>query len=386
MSDSEIDASAPQTEIAARAESASQAEARAGSAAPAQAVPPRRRRPLRLLLLIGVPLIVGLVVLVVYLRGGRFVDTDNAYVKADKVPVSAQVSGTVKEVLVQENQTVVAGQPLFRLDPVPFRLAVAKAQARLAQTRTDLAALKASYRSKQADIALNRTRYDFAVKAQRRQADLAAKNFVSPSGLDQVKENTDLAAQQITATEQELKQIAVTLGGSLDAPIEEHPSYLSAKADLAQARLDLERTEVRASLPGTVSQPPRPGQYAASGATMMALVANGSPWVEANFTETDLTYVHPGQPVAISIDTYPDVQWTGSVDSLSPATGSEFSVIPAQNATGNWVKIVQRVPVRIKFDARDGTPPLRAGLSATVEIDTGHQRQLFGLALTRQAR
>ena len=342
---------------------------------------PKRRRPLRFVLLVAVPLLVAVVVLIVYLTGGRYVETDNAYVKADKVPVSAQVSGKVKEVLVEENETVAVGQPLFRLDPEPFKLAVARAEAKLAQTRTDLTALEASYRAKQAEINLARTRHAFAARAQRRQTDLAAKNFVSPAGLDQAKENTDLAAQQITASEQELEQIAAALGGSVDRPIEDHPTYRAAKAELAQARLDLERTEVRASMPGTVSQPPKPGQFAASGAMVMALVANGSPWVEANFTETDLTYVHPGQPATVHIDTYPDVEWTGSVESLSPATGAEFSVIPAQNATGNWVKIVQRVPVRIRLELKPEGPPLRAGLSATVEIDSGHRRTLFGLTL-----
>ena len=138
---------------------------------------------------------------------------------------------------------------------------------------------------------------------------------------------------------------------------------------------------MRASLAGTVSRPPKPGQYIARGATAMALVVSGNLWVEANFTETDLTYVHPGQSVVIHVDTFPDVTWHGVVDSLSPATGAEFSVIPAQNASGNWVKIAQRVPVRIHLDEAAGLPPLRAGLSADVRIDTGHRRRVFGFAL-----
>jgi membrane fusion protein (multidrug efflux system) len=138
---------------------------------------------------------------------------------------------------------------------------------------------------------------------------------------------------------------------------------------------------VRASLPGTVSKPPKVGQYITAGSTAMALVVSGNLWIEANFPETDLTYVHPGQPVAIRVDTYPDAAWKGVVESLSPATGAEFSLIPAQNATGNWVKIAQRVPLRIKLDAASGMPQLRAGLSAVVEIDTGHRRRLLGLSL-----
>jgi membrane fusion protein (multidrug efflux system) len=342
---------------------------------------PSKRRLKRLVLLVVVPLIVALVIGVVYLRSGRFVDTDNAYVKADMVPVSAEVSGTIKQVLVRENQAVAASQPLFRIDPAPFQVAVAKAEAKLAQVRVDLAATKAGFREKQAEIALAQTRYAFARKDQQRQADLVARKFISPSRFDDAKQTTDLAGQQIGALNQDLKRIAETLGGSVDAPVERHPAYLAALAELDQAKLDLARVEVRASLPGTVSKPPKPGQFVAAGATAMALVVSGHAWIEANFTETDLTYVHPGQPVTIHIDTYPDAEWTGTVDSLSPATGAEFSVIPAQNATGNWVKIAQRVAVRIRLDAAPDLPHLRAGLSAVVEIDTGHRRRLFGYTL-----
>ncbi|MDO8774000.1 MAG: HlyD family secretion protein [Burkholderiaceae bacterium] len=343
-----------------------------------QAVRPPRRRLMRWILLIVVPLIAAVVVGAVYLKGGRFVETDNAYVKADKVPVSAEVSGAIKEVLVHENQTVLAGQTLFRLDAAPFAVAVAKAEAKLAQVRTDLAVLKASYREKQAEITLARTKHGFAVKDQQRQGDLVAKSFISASRFDEAKQSTDLAAQQVAAVEQDLKRIAETLGGNVDAPVERQPSYRAAQAELDQAKLDLARVDVRASLPGTVSKLPKPGQYITAGTMAMALVVNSKLWVEANFTETDLTFVHPGQSVAIHIDTYPDATWRGVVESLSPATGAEFSVIPAQNATGNWVKIAQRVPVRIQLTSAQDAPQLRAGFSALVEIDTGHRRRLLG--------
>lgn len=339
---------------------------------------PPSRRLIRWILLMLVPMIVALVVGVVYLRGGRFVETDNAYVKADKVPVSAEVSGAIKEVLVEENQTVLAGQPLFRLDAAPFAVAVAKAEAKLAQARTDQAVLKASYREKQAEIAVAQTKRGFANKDQLRQADLVARSFISASRFDEARQNTDLAAQQVVTLEQDLKRIAETLGGSVDVPVERLPSYRAAQAELDQARLDLARVEVRASLPGTVSKLPKPGQYLTAGTMATALVVNNNLWIEANFTEKDLAFVHPGQPVAIHIDTYPDAIWQGVVDSLSPATGAEFSVIPAQNATGNWVKIAQRVPVRIKLKTAQDTAQLRAGLSALVEIDTGHRRSLLG--------
>ena len=357
------------------------------SEASSGAVPPRpandtpsRRRAKRLVLLVVIPLIAAAGVAFAYLKGGRYVDTDNAYVKADKVPVSADVSGTIEEVFVQQNQKVAAGQPLFRIDPASFRVAVDQDEAKLSQVRTDLAALKASYREKQAEIALAKTKYAFAQRELKRQADLVKKHFVSASKFDDATQAADLAAQQIAAQELDLKRVAETLGGNANAPIERHPSYRAASAALEQAKLNLARTLVRASLPGTVSSPPKPGQYAAAGGAVMALVVSGRVWVEANFTETDLTYVRPGETVSVTVDTYPGVSWKGSVESLSPATGAEFSVIPAQNATGNWVKITQRVPVRIKLDAAPGAPQLRAGLSAEVEIDTRHRRSLLGFS------
>lgn len=335
----------------------------------------------RFMLLVVIPIIAAIVVGAIYLSGGRIVETDNSYVKADKVPVSAEVSGMIKQVLVEENQLVLAGQPLFRLDAAPFQIEVAKAEATLAQMRVDLAATKASFHEKQAEITLARSRYAFVGNDLRRQAELAEKQFISASKLDEATQNRDLAEQQINVLQHDLRRIAETLGGSVDAPAENHPSYLAALAVLDRARLDLARTEVRASLSGTVSRLPKPGQYTAAGTIAMILVASDNLWVEANFTETDFTFVQRGQPVVIHVDTYPDASWQGVVESLSPATGAEFSVIPAQNATGNWVKISQRVPVRIKLKVPPGLPQLRAGLSAITKIDTGHHRLLLGFSL-----
>jgi len=229
---------------------------------------PRPRGLLRLVLLVVVPLIAGLVVLVLYLRGGRYVGTDNAYVEADKASISSQVAGTIKDVLVLENQGVTAGQVLFRLDPLPFQVAVARAEANLAQTRTTLLALKASYREKQAEIALARTRHAFALKDQGRQAELEAKKFISESALDASRLNADLTAQQITALEEDLARTAESLGGSVGNPVEGHPSYRMAVAELEQARLALAHVEVRAPVSGTVNKQPSPGQYLAAGDIM----------------------------------------------------------------------------------------------------------------------
>lgn len=327
----------------------------------------------RLLLLVVLPSIALIIGLFFYLLSGRYVETENAYIKAEKVPVSTQVSGVIKEVLVQENQQVNAGQVLYRLDPEPFQVALSKAESNLAQVRINLLALKASYHEKQAEIALAKTKYDFALKNKQRQTDLAAKHFASQSSLDDAKEGSEIAAKQMLTTEQDLQRIAETLGGNVDGPIEQHPSYLMAKAELDQAKLNLAHTTIKASIAGTISAPPKLGQYISSGAFTMSLIANEHPWIEANFTEKELTHVRPGQLVKATVDIYPGKTWEGVVESISPATGSEFSLIPAQNATGNWVKIAQRIAVRIRLNTATEDPPLRAGLSSWVKIDTEHK-------------
>lgn len=345
---------------------------------PSSPRPAANRRRTRLLLLVVVPALVLLGAGAIYLQGGRYVETDNAYVKADKVPISTEVLGRVAKVFVDENQQVKAGQPLFELDPESFRVAVTKAEAELAKVRTDLVALQTSYRGQQAEIAVARTRHAYAVKEEHRQADLVGKHFTSTANYDDARQLTIQTAQQQVALEEGLKKIEASLSGDVNLPVEQQPAYREAAAGLAKARLDLARTTVYAPANGVASQLPKPGQYMIAGMTAMMLVETDTPWVEANFTETELTHVQPGQRVDISVDTYPDAHWTGVVESLSPATGSEFSVIPAQNATGNWVKIAQRVAVRIKLDTGADLPTLRAGLSAIAEIDTGHQRSLPG--------
>lgn len=334
----------------------------------------------RLVLLVVVPTLLVIASLVVYMKGGRFVNTDNAYVKADVVPISAEISGLVDEVFVRANEPVEARQLLFILDSQPFQVAVDKADANLARVKTELEALRSSYREKQAQIELAKSNYDFAVRELKRQLDLKGKNFVSASTLDDLQHAVDQSRQQLGVVKLDLQRIAASLGGGLDQPLEEHPSYRAAQADLDEAELNLRRVEVRAPVPGIISKAPMVGQYIRAGNIITSLVATGDLWIEANFTETDLTHVRPGQNVSVHIDTYPDAHWLGSVDSISPATGAEFSIIPAQNATGNWVKVPQRVPVRIRLEPRDDAPALRAGLSAVVKIDTRHQRQLLGMS------
>jgi len=337
---------------------------------------PRQR--LRRILLAAGPLVVAIAGAYVYFTGGRFVSTDNAYLQADKVAVSAEVAGPVKEVLVEQNAPVAAGQALFRIDERPYRVALQRAQAALARARTDVAATEASYREAQAKLAGAKTSLSFAERELRRQTELAEKKFISQASLDGARKALDLARQEASADAQELQRIAASLGGAPGLPVEQNPSVREAQSALAQAELDLVRTEVRAPFAGLAGTPPKIGQYLTAGAPAMAVVADARVWVEANFNETDLTYVAPGQRAVVKVDTYPGREWRGTVQSVSPATGAQFSILPPQNATGNWVKVVQRIPVRVTLDVGPQDPQLIAGMSAEVRIDTQHERLPWG--------
>ncbi len=339
----------------------------------------KSRSKLRLFLLVGVPLLLLAGFGIYYMSGGRYASTDNAYVQSTMVLVSPEISGVVKEVVAHENQLVQAGDVLFRIDDAAFSVAEARAESKLNQVKIDFAGLKASYQEKQAEIAEAQTKYDYAEKTFLRQSSLAAKNISPEATLEDAAQAKLLAHQQIDALQQDLSRIVESLGGSIDTPLEKFPSFVSAMADLDQAKLDLSHTVVFAPVTGFASKLPAKGQYVTAGTTALAVVASANMRVDANFTETELTYVEPGQPVTISVDTYPDATWKGVVDSISPATGAAYSVIPAQNATGNWVKIAQRIPVRIKLEKNAEGPQLRIGMSAHVSIDTGHRRRFLGL-------
>ncbi len=345
------------------------------SAMPALHESEEHNRKKRFILLVIVPASLLLIAGIIYLMSGRYVETDNAYVKADKIPISSQVSGVVLSTLSHENQQVVKDQLLYKLDPAPYQVALVRAEARLAQVRLDLLALKAGYHAKQAEIALAKTKYNFSLLNKKRQTDLAAKHFTSASNLDEAKEGAEIAAQQVLTIKHDLERLGESLAGNVNQPIEKHPSYLMAKAELDQAKLNFSHTEIKAPESGRINSPPKPGQYVTAGTISMTLIAN-NPWIEANFPEKELTNIRPGEPVVITIDVYPGKKWKGTVESISPATGSEFSIIPAQNATGNWVKIAQRVAVRIKLQPEEHSPQLQAGLSSWVKIDTKNSSSL----------
>ena len=339
------------------------------------------RRKKRIVFLFAIPCLIILVSLLLYLRGGRYAETDNAYLKADKVAITSELSGRVEQVLVHENEQVKAGDILFEIDPINYQLAIANAQAALDEVKTDLLSLKAQYRSKLAEIAMAKSQYEFHQREQKRQHNLEKKKYLSASQYDDAKQKTQLDLLNINTLENQLQQIKASLGGNINAPIEQHPKYLAYQAQLNQAKVNLTHTKIIAPFDGVVTQVAKAGQYMKPGSMAMVLIANQSLWVEANFTEKELTHVKQGQPVELSIDLAPDYVWKGKVESLSPATGSEFSVIPAQNGTGNWVKVAQRLAVRIQIEDQPDAPILRAGLSAQVSIDTGYKRHLAGLSL-----
>ena len=345
-------------------------------AEPRRASPERRRRWLRRALLLLGPALVAIVGGYFYLTGGRYVETDDAYVKADMVAVSAEVSGPIVEVDVRENQHVEPGQTLFRLDPAPFGIALAEAEARLKKADNDVRALKADYRQKQQELELAKTNVAYAEQEFQRQAELVRRDFASRAKYDEAQHNLNVAHQQVAVLEQERRGLLADLAGDPDIPVERHPTYLEAKAARDQAALDLQHAVVVAPFAGVASQKPDLGDYVTAGAPVMSIVADRDVWVEANFKETELTYVRPGQAATVEIDTYPDRAWPATVESIAQATGAQFSVLPAQNATGNWVKVVQRIPVRIAIQAGPDDPPLRAGMSVTAEIDTGRHRAL----------
>jgi membrane fusion protein, multidrug efflux system len=334
---------------------------------------------IRRLLLVSAPVLVAAVSLYFYLSGERFVETDNAYLKADKVMIAPEVSAAVVEVLVAENQPVTTGQPLFRLDPVLFAVAQERARARQEKVRTDIEALQAAYRSKQAELTLARTNASFAEREYLRQTDLASKKFVSDIQINERKHTLDVARQQIAVLQQDIERLSAGLNHLPDAPVEQYPAYQEVAAELAQASINLEHTTVYAPFDGVTSNVPKLGQHLNAGSPALALVANHALWIDANFNEIDLTYVQPGQAVDVHIDMYPDLHWKGKVASISPASGAEFSILPPQNASGNWVKVVQRIPVRVEIEPVKNEPlqnasVLRAGMSTRVTIDTGKSR------------
>ena len=314
-----------------------------------------------------------------YITGGRVVSMDDAYVEADKVGVSTDVPGIVAEVGVTENQHVEAGQILYRLDGLQLRLALARAEAQIGTVRDSLNALKANYRDMQSQIQQAQNDIEYFDTEFHRQQDLLAAHVASQSTFDTAHRNLQNAQQKLASLTQQLAAIAANLDDDPTGEVEQKPRYLDAVAQRDEAARQLAHTVVKAPFAGIVTNVPAiaPGKYLQASATAFYLVAADHVWVVANPKETELTYVRAGQPASVTVDTYPDTQWSGTVESISPAAAQEFSLLPAQNTSGNWVKVVQRVPVRVRIDTNDKSlPPLRPGMSVEVDVDTGHSRGL----------
>ncbi len=337
-------------------------------------------------------MLAGIVAVVVlsgfyWLRGGRVVVSDNAYIRAPKLMVSTDISGIVSSIEVEQGQKVKAGQVLFRLDPHQFEIALGAARAQLELVRQEVKAAQRDYERILADIGVQKVQVSAAVVAFERANELVKRRAGSRAALDQAKFALEGARKRLVSLQQQARAALTRLGGAAGRPPEQDPKFREARAKVAEAERLLSRTIVRAPFAGVVTavESLQKGTFlvaqtaALTNTGAVGLVAAHELWIDSNIKETDLTHVRPGNPVGVTVDAYPGRRWNAVVKSIFPATGSEFSILPAQNASGNWVKVVQRIPVRIALHRNPGDPPLRAGMSVVVHIDTGHERKMRDL-------
>ncbi len=347
----------------------------------------QRRRRLRLILMVGGILFVAIAAGTLWLRGGRYVSTDDSYIRAAKLMVSTDVSGLVSSVDVHEGELVKKDQILFRIDPLQYQIALDNAKANLEQTALNVGAMKEDYQRMLSDISAQEAKVQLDQATYNRYEPLAAKDFLSKANFDQARFTLQADGSQLNSLKQQAKVQLAKLSGNPEIPVTQHPLYLQSKAQVDEAQRQLDHTVVRAPFDGRVTQVDalQPGTYLVSQTAALTntgavgLVSTNDIWVEANMKETELTHVKPGNPVDVYVDTYPGKTWKGKVVSIAPASGSEFSILPAQNLSGNWVKVVQRITVRIKLNSSFPNAPLRSGMSVTADIDTGHQNSLSDL-------
>jgi membrane fusion protein (multidrug efflux system) len=355
--------------------------------APAKAAKaPNRRR--RLLLMAIVPVLLVLAGAYFWLTGGRYISTDNAYVGAQKVLITPEISGKVIDVRVREGQHVKEGDELFALDPAPYRTAVAQAEAKVADARVSYNNFKTNLTSLNQLVDLAEKSVALKQKDVERKSKLVQTQAGSQADVDKAASDMVAAELQLRYGRQQRDNTLNQLKGDPNLPLDEFPAYKEAQAALQRAERDLAHTVLRAPISGTATQVDniQLGRFVAAGSPVFSVIDDSAPWVDANPKETDITYLRVGQKATIDVDSFPDRQFHGTVQSVSPGTGAQFSILPPQNASGNWVKVVQRVPVRIVFDKDQDLSLLRSGMSATIEIDTHHSRLPFANAQEKQEK
>lgn len=329
----------------------------------------------RRLLLIAGPVVLVAVALILYFRGGGTVSEADSYVGAPNVAITPQVAGQVVEVDVAENQPVREGALLFRLDPEPYRIAVDQAKAQLQETREKLNGLVLDTKQAQAGVQQAQADVTYAQAQFDRATSLVQTGVGTRQEADSARRDLRVAQDQLQAAQASANSTLAQLGGSADTPIESQATYLEAKAALETAERNLRLATVTAPFDGIATQVDNiaVGSFLTAAKPAFTLVSTKA-WVDANLKETDLAHVKVGDAVDVVVDNYPDLTLKGRVESVAPASGSVFSLLPAQNASGNWVKVVQRIPVRISLDGVPDGVILRVGSSATVSIETGYRR------------
>lgn len=332
----------------------------------------------RFVLLFVVPALVLVGVGFGYALGGRYITTENAYVKATKYAVSSDLDGRVSAVHVTENQRVRAGDVLVEIDSRAHEIRLAEAEADLARARSQVARLKVDYRASLAELEETRARISHLDSQTERYRSLSKRGIAASAQYEEAAANLSAAKRRVATQQERVKEALIAIGGDVNRPVEEHPLYLAAAAARDEALLWLNYTRIVAPSGGIVTAIHlEPGEFIEKGEPIFAVVDDRDTWVEANLKETQLTHVHEGLKAEIEVDAYPGVTWQATVEGIAPATGAEFSILPPQNATGNWVKVVQRVPVRLRLAPNQDRPPLRAGMTAHISIDTGRERKLL---------
>jgi membrane fusion protein, multidrug efflux system len=332
------------------------------------------------LMLLGVAAVL-IAALTFWLTGGRYMSTDDAYVQAARTSISSNIAGQVARILVHDNEPVHRGQLLFTVDDQPYRIAVEAAQAKLASARLTVLAGKATYRQQLASVRSAQDTVSYQEKEYDRQRKLLATGIASQAMYDGAQHALDNARQQEASAQQQAAGVLAMLDGDADIDVNRHPSVLQAQAELDRAKLNLSYTQITAPDDGIVTKVEQlqVGDHINAASPVFALISTRDVWIEANFKESQLAHMRAGQLATIQIDTYPGRTFKARVASIAPGTGSQFSVLPPENATGNWVKVVQRLPVRLELDDAVPDLPLHSGLSASVDVDTGHRRGLRSL-------